>query len=122
VPLLNLVAYTSLASWRTATGQETSPNGFALTANPCLMPTPIPSNITPAHIVAASVYGVTPASGLGTAGLNLSSLYGVTLTSTDLLGKPLKATSLPVGAINYHGAAPTKKWFPGLSDRRSRAY
>jgi hypothetical protein len=38
--------------------------------------------------------------GLGTAELNLSSLYSVTLPSTDMLGKPLKAISLPVAAIN----------------------
>jgi Right handed beta helix region len=118
----NSTACTSLASWRTATGQETSPNGFALTANPCLMPTPIPSNITPTNIVAASVYGVTPASGLGTTGLNLSSLYGVTITSTDLLGDSLNATALPVGAVNYFGGTVTKRWFPGLSSRHPRAY
>ncbi len=39
----NSTAYTTLASFRSASGQESPANGFSLTSNPCLKPSPIPT-------------------------------------------------------------------------------
>jgi hypothetical protein len=91
--------YTTLAAWRTATGLETSPHGFSLTATPCIAPSPVPT-ITLATLRLAYDYSLVAGSPLLGGGLNLTSLFGITLPSTDILGNAISPTNLSVGAIN----------------------
>jgi hypothetical protein len=89
---------TSLAAWRTATGQETSPHGFALTANPCFAPTPIPA-ITVATESLAVVYRLLYGSAIFQAGLDLHTLYNISPGTSDLLRNAIPVP-YSIGAIN----------------------
>jgi hypothetical protein len=91
--------YTTLAAWRTATGFETGSRGFSLTGNPCIAPSPVPT-ITLATLRLAYDYSLAAGSPLLGGGLNLTSLFGITLPATDLLGNAISPTNLSVGAIN----------------------
>ena len=91
--------YTSLASWRTATGQETGTHGYSLTSNPCLAPSPVPA-VTPSNFDLVWAYGLKSGSSLLQGGLNLASLYSITLPATDLVGEAITGSTLSVGAIN----------------------
>jgi len=95
----NGVNSTSLASWRTATGQETSPHGFALTGSPFQGPlTPIPPFV-PSNLTGIAAYYLAQGNVLVGTGLDLNSLYSVNPGTTDLLGHSI-AVPYSVGAIN----------------------
>ena len=106
----NSTAYTTLASFRSASGQESPANGFSLTSNPCLKPSPIPT-VTTAAFGAAEAYSLVSGSSLLTGGLNISTGYSITPPSTDIFGTPITASTLPVGAVkaalSYTLAGPT---------------
>jgi hypothetical protein len=89
--------YSSLASWQTATKQET--NSFALTSNPCIASSLVPA-ITPSTTRLAYNYSFAVGSPLLGGGVNLTSLYNIILPATDLLGNAINTTNLSIGAIN----------------------
>ncbi len=88
---------TSLAAWRTATGLETSPHGFAVPINFLGPSTPLA--ITPSQLSTCNNYQLMPGSPLLAAGLNLNSLYSINPGTVDFLGATL-STPYSVGAIN----------------------
>ena len=78
----NGTQYTSLASWKSAIGQEQ--NGIALTSNPCLAPTPVPSGVTPTNLKPVlAAYGLTPGSQCSGTALNLESVYSINPGTSD---------------------------------------
>ena len=60
-------------------------NGFSLTSNPCLKPSPIPT-VTTAEFGAAEAYSLGVGSSLLTGGLNVSTGYSITPPSVDIFG------------------------------------
>ncbi len=88
---------TSLAAWRTATGLETSPNGFAVPISFLGPSTPLA--ITPSQLATCNNYQLKLGSPLLFAGLNLNSLYSINPGTVDFLGATL-SSPYSVGAIN----------------------
>ncbi len=96
----NGTTYNTLAAFRTGTGMESSGHGFSLTGNPCIAPSPIPAITSVGTFRLAYDYSLPAGSPLLGGGLNLTSLFGITLPATDLLGNAISPTNLSVGAIN----------------------
>lgn len=97
----NGVAYTSFASWQTATGQEKiSGVNVGLTSNPNVYVPGglfITSGYVPTQDMASNLQAGSPMIG---AGINLTTQYGINPGATDYYGVAISAASLPVGAAN----------------------
>ena len=92
--------YSSLAAWRTATSQETSPHGIALTASPLYSIANVPTGATPGALAPCTQYSpASMSSQVYQAGLNLNSLDSLTVLLVDLFGNAVTNSTLPVGAI-----------------------
>lgn len=89
--------YTTYATFKTASGQETG-TGFALTSNP-LQSTAIPTSITPTTLSLANGFSLQQGNLLLQAGLNLSGTFGINPGTLDFLGNTLRSP-YSVGAID----------------------
>jgi len=92
----NSINQTTLAGWKTATGQDA--HAIALTGNPCAAPSPVPG-ITPGTISLAVVYRLLYGNVCFAAGADLLSLYSINPGTTDCIGNPIPVP-YSIGAIN----------------------
>ena len=100
--------YTSLAAWRSATGQETHDgNDVGFECDPCLVS---PGNCgtigDPCNLASLTAYKLQSNSPLIEGGLDLQSLFGIDAGGQDYFGSPIPVgDQYDVGAHEYRNLA-----------------